>query len=138
MTMITLQVAQRLVDLATQKATADYGRPICVAVCDPSGFLLSFARMDGSPVRSVAISQGKAYTAARMGVSTDAFLERLHREQILASDFCDPQLTGLPGGAVLKDAAGATVGAIGVSGLAASEDQAISNAMAEHVAAGTL
>ena len=115
---------------AMAKATQDYKRPICVAVCDDKGFLMAFARMAGAPVRSVAISQGKANSAARKGVTTEAFLARLHREQIQASYFCDPLITGLPGGSPLKDADGSLVGAIGISGLAAAEDQAITDAMA--------
>jgi uncharacterized protein GlcG (DUF336 family) len=43
---------------------------------------------------------------------------------------CDPLLTGLPGGAVLKDSAGELIGAVGISGLAAEEDQAIADRMA--------
>ena len=114
-----------------EKAAAEFKRPICVAVCDKYGFLTAFGRMDGAPVRSIAISEGKAYTAARMGVNTDAFLERLHRDNVPASYFCDEKLTGMPGGAVLKDAGGVIVGAAGISGLAPHEDQAIANLMAE-------
>jgi uncharacterized protein GlcG (DUF336 family) len=128
---LSLQMAQALVAKAIEKATEDYKRPICVAVCDKYGFLLAFGRMDGAPVRSIAISQGKAYTAARMGVNTDAFLERLHRDNVPAGYFCDTQLTGLPGGSVLKDANGNMAGAAGISGLAPQEDQAIANMMAE-------
>ena len=93
---ITLATANKLIAKAISQAVADYGRPICVAVCDGHGDLLAFGRMDGAPVRSIAISQGKAYSAARLGVNTDAFLERLHREKIQASDFCDPRITSLP------------------------------------------
>src|SRR5664280_2176617 len=96
------EMAQNMVVKAVEKAAAEFKRPICVAVCDKYGFLLAFARMDGAPVRSIEISQGKAYTAARMGVNTDAFLERLHRENIPASYFCDARLTGMPGGCILK------------------------------------
>lgn len=131
--MLNLELAQKLVVKAIAKANADFGRPICVAVCDQYGFLLAFARMEGTPVRSIRISQGKAYTAARMVVNTDAFLERLHRENIPAGYFCDPDLTGLPGGAVLKDSAGNMVGGAGISGLAAQEDQVIADMMAEMV-----
>ena len=129
--MISLELAQTLVSRAIDKAGGEFGRPICVAVCDNYGFLLAFARMDGAPVRSIRISQGKAYTAARMGVNTDAFLERLNRENVPAGYFCDTELTGLPGGTVLKDSAGNMVGGAGISGLAPHEDQEIANMMVE-------
>ncbi len=128
---ISLQMAQTLVAKAIEKATVEFNRPICVAVCDKYGFLIAFGRMDGSPVRSIELSQGKAYSAARMGVDTDAFLERLHRENVPASYFCDEKLTGLPGGTVLKDADGDMVGGAGISGLKPQEDLAIAKMMAE-------
>src|SRR5476649_1200417 len=112
--MMTLQIAEGLVAQAIEMASAQYKRPICVAVVDEYGFLVAFGRMDGAPVRSIAISEGKAYTAARMGVHTEAFLERLHRENIPAIYFCDDKLTALPGGCVLKDTAGKTIGASGI------------------------
>ena len=127
---ISLQLAQTLVDKAIAKAAADFRRPICVAVCDKYGFLLAFGRMDGAPVRSIALSQGKAYSAARMGVDTDAFLERLNRENIPAGYFCDDKLTGLPGGVVLKDSKDELIGGAGISGLKPEEDLAIANMMA--------
>lgn len=130
---ISLQLAQTLVDKAIAKAAADFKRPICVAVCDKYGFLLAFGRMDGAPVRSIALSQGKAYSAARMGVDTDAFLERLNRENIPASYFCDDKLTGLPGGVVLKDSKNELIGGAGISGLKPEEDMAIANIMAAAV-----
>ena len=129
--MINFQLAQEMIDKAVEMAVEKYQRPICVAICDNYGFLIAFARMDGAPIRSIEISQGKAYTSARMCVNTNAFLERLHRENIPASYFCDDKLTGLAGGSIFKDAAGNIVGAGGVSGLTSGEDQEIADMMAE-------
>jgi glc operon protein GlcG len=128
---LSFDVAKNYLDQAMAKARQDFNRPICVAICDPSGFLLAFARMEGAPLRSIQISQSKAYTAVRMGVSTDAFLARLRKENIEIGYFCDPLMTALPGGNLLKDAAGTLLGAVGISGLAASEDQVITEFIAE-------
>lgn len=49
---------------------------------------------------------------------------------------CDPQLTALPGGSVLRDGAGTVVGGIGVSGLTSAEDRALTDRLAEFVRAG--
>lgn len=127
---LTLEQAQALMQSAMTQALQDHGRPICVAVCDDRGCLLAFARMAGAPVRSVRIAQGKAYSSARMGVSTAALLARLHREQIEVGYFCDPDITALPGGSPLKDAQGRLLGAIGISGLTSAEDQAITDSVA--------
>jgi uncharacterized protein GlcG (DUF336 family) len=131
MNSLSLQRSNELIRRAIEKASADYGRPICVAICDTAGFLVAFQQVEGAPVRSIAISQAKAYTAARMQGNTDALLERLRRENILLSYFSDDRLTALPGGSVIKNAEGMIVGAVGVSGLAATEDQQIANHVAE-------
>ncbi len=122
-------MAQNLIARAMEKASSDFKRPICVAVCDPNGFVIAFARMDGAPIRSIEISRRKAFTAVRMGVSTDAFFARIQKENLQASYFGDDMLP-LPGGNVLKDAAGTVVGGVGISGLAAHEDQVIAEAVA--------
>jgi glc operon protein GlcG len=93
-------------------------------VYDQSGYLVAFCRVDGAPLRSIQISQNKAYAAVRMGVPTDQFLARLRKDQLQASDFGE-NLTPLPGGNPLIGAGGKVLGAIGVSGLALSEDQSI-------------
>jgi glc operon protein GlcG len=134
MSELGLTQAQALVEQAMQSAAAKFKKPICVAVVDAAGFLLAFSRQDGAPLRSIQISQGKAYTAARMGVTTHAFYERLQREQIQARDFCDERLTALAGGSPLKNAAGKIVGAAGISGLTSAEDQEVANILAEVVA----
>ncbi len=129
---LTLERARQLLDLAAARASQEHQRPVCVAVCDHTGLLLAFARLDGAPFRSVAISQGKAYSAARMGTTTQAILERLHREGIQVEYFCDPQVTALPGGSPLKDSQGTVWGAIGVSGLTSEQDQQITDYVAAH------
>jgi glc operon protein GlcG len=126
---VNAELAGNLVAAAIAEAKGNYGRPICVAVCDRYGFLTAFATMDDAPVRSIQLSQGKAYTSARMGVDTDAFLERLHVNNIPASYFCDDKLTGLPGGCVLKGVGGGVIGAVGISGLAPDEDLAIAKTL---------
>ena len=133
MPVLVLGAARSLIDLAIERAQRDFKRPICVAVCDPQGFLVAFSRMEGAPARSIQISQGKAYTAARMGVTTAALLARIQKEAIEISYFCDPLFTALPGGSVLRDAGGIVVGAIGVSGLTSAEDQQITDQIAEHL-----
>jgi glc operon protein GlcG len=130
MDVLSLKQANELIRIAIDKAVADYGRAICVAVCDPSGLLVAFQRMEGAPLRSIAISQGKAYSAARMQVNTDALLARLQRENITPAYFCDEKITALPGGSVLRDASGTIAGSVGISGLTSAEDQLIANHLA--------
>lgn len=134
---LPLALARSLVDAALARAAAEFKRPVCVAIVDENGFLTAYVREDGAPVRSIAISQGKAYTAVRMQMNTDAFFQRLARDNMPAAYFCDDKLTALAGGAVLKTADGAVVGGVGVSGLSSAEDQIVANFVAERVASAS-
>jgi glc operon protein GlcG len=127
---LNLQLAQALLARAVDKVGRQCDKPVCISVCDSQGFLVGFFRMDNAPVRSIQIAHQKAYTSTRMGVTTEEFLARLRREEIPISYFCDPLLTALPGGAVLSDAQGSVIGAIGVSGLTPAEDQAVADELA--------
>lgn len=124
---LDLERAQQLVNDVIAQAQQRFGKPVCVSVCDAHGFLLAFARADGTPVRSIALAQQKAYTCTRMLSTTTAFLERLRREDLAIGYFCDPLLTALPGGALLEDGSGRVIGAVGISGLAPADDQQLAD-----------
>jgi glc operon protein GlcG len=134
---LTFESVQKVVAGAIAKANADFHRPICVSVCDESGFLVAFARTEGAPIRSISIAHNKAFTAVRMGVPTDKFLARLQQDHLEASYFGE-RLVPLPGGNLFKASNGKVIGAIGVSGLAVNEDQSISEALAELANSGKL
>ena len=135
---MTLSLARQLIEIGKEKATQDFGRPICIAVGDASGELLTFDRMEGAPVRSIQISQQKAYTAIRMGIPTDIFLSRLKEDGLEISYYCDSKLTALPGGHPLKNKSGKIIGCVGISGLAASEDHTITEYIAGLIAEESL
>lgn len=123
--------AQRMVALAAKEAMMRYQRSICVAIYDRQGALVVFARMDDAPERSVKIAQCKAYTSARMRMDTVAFDAQLREKNTPIAYYCDQQFTGIPGGCVLKDADGKVIGGVGISGLAADEDAAVSAIVAK-------
>jgi glc operon protein GlcG len=123
---LNFDCVQPVLAYCIEEARKRYDKSICVAVCDAYGFLLAFGRADGAPVRSIALSQQKAYTAVRMGSTSAAFLERLRREDIAIGYFCDSLLTALPGGSLIRHGA-RVVGGVGISGLTPSEDQALAD-----------
>lgn len=135
---LSQQTVQKMLAMAMQIAQTEYKKPMCVCVCDSYGFLQGFARMDGAPVRSIAISQSKAYTAVRMGVHTHEFYARVLRDNVQVSYFADPQLTALPGGYVVRGSGGEILGGIGVSALAPAEDQQITELVAAAVLKGEI
>jgi uncharacterized protein GlcG (DUF336 family) len=57
---LDLELAQRVLHHCLAQAKTRFGKPVCAAVCDANGFLIAFARADGAPLRSIALSQQKA------------------------------------------------------------------------------
>ncbi|MGA3103723.1 MAG: heme-binding protein [Terriglobales bacterium] len=114
--------AKKIIDLITDKA-AQMQKSVVVAVADPHGELIAFARMDGAPISSIRIAANKAWTAARERKPTKDIGEKVrHPEK--GHDIAyygDPRFVGWGGGLpVWKD--GSVAGAVAVSGLSSSED----------------
>lgn len=133
MTTLTLEQAMRAVTFALDLAKAHYAmRPLSVAVCDASGELLGFARMDNAKLLTIELTQRKARTSSRLGCTTQAFLQRLQKEQLDIAYFADSRFTALPGGVpVVHD--GKCLGAVAVGGLSAQEDHDAALAVAENL-----
>lgn len=118
---IRLDAARALVDRAI-KAAGSGGFRMAVAIVEPSGELVAFARMDDTQYGSIKVAQRKAWTAARYREATSELEKRVlaGRTVSLANDDSLPIAGGIP---IVDD--GRIVGAIGVSGGAASEDDAV-------------
>jgi glc operon protein GlcG len=105
---------------------SDHSNKAVIAVTDPHGELIAFARMDGAPISSIRICMNKAWTAARERATTKHIGERArHPEQGFdIAYFGDPRFVGWGGGVpVWRN--GEVVGAIAVSGLPQEEDIAL-------------
>lgn len=113
-------------------ASEDGLGPICFAIVDIQGELIWFERMDRAPARSVATATAKAYTAARVEISTLSFKNQLEKDNLQSQDYMDNKLTAIPGGAPLMLANGHIVGAIGISGRHTESDQALADAAAQY------
>lgn len=118
---IGLEDAQAILDRAVAAARAGNFR-MAVAVVEPNGELVAFARMDDVQYGSILVAQRKARTAARYRLPTATLEERVLGGRIvsLANDDALPIAGGVP---IVVD--GRIVGAIGVSGASAAEDAAV-------------
>ena len=119
---IDYEEARRTIDLLTAEI-AQAGQAGVVAVVDPAGELIAFARMDGAPVSSIRIAANKAYSAARERKSTEEIGQKArHPEKgFEIAYFGDERFVGWGGGVpVWRD--GVVVGAIAVSGLPQPDD----------------
>jgi glc operon protein GlcG len=120
--MISVARACAAID-AVVAASEAAGFTVAVAVVDDHGDLIAAQRMDGCRPRSMRMTQRKAYTAAVMDRNTSAFHEELDSMHRQIGYYGDAMLSGLPGGVVVRDAGGRTIGAIGVTGNAKNRDE---------------
>ncbi|HEY8104665.1 MAG TPA: heme-binding protein [Gemmatimonadales bacterium] len=122
--MLTLEAARALAEAAEAEATRR-GWTVAIAVVNPEGGLILFHALDGTQPASQDIAIAKARTAARFKRPTKAL------EDAIAGG--RHALLGVPGvlpleGGVPVVLAGAIVGAVGVSGMASSEDGVVAAA----------
>jgi len=119
--MITLARARAAID-AIAAASEAAGFVVAIAVVDEHGDLIAAHRMDGCRPRWMRMTQRKAYTAAVMDRDTTDFQADIVQRQIQIASYGDPMFCALPGGVVIRDASGATIGAVGVTGPTKNRD----------------
>ncbi|WP_334177195.1 heme-binding protein [Pseudoxanthobacter sp.] len=113
---------------AALDAAEKAGLGIAVAVTDAGGDVLCLRRADGVAAPIAAFALDKAYTAATMGKTTQAFGARMAAEPALAIALSGRQRLITWQGGVPVVAGGRIVGAIGVSGATGAEDEALARA----------
>ena len=125
---ITYAGARAAVDAALERA-AEIGVPVNVAVTDPSGALIAFARMDGAPLLSSGIAQDKAWTVSAFnGIATHEFFGLIENEAALREGIVHRDRLVVFGGGVPIRLDDILVGAVGVSGGTAEQDREIAEA----------
>ena len=124
---LSSEAAKKLIAAAEQKS-AEIKRNMVIAVCDESGNLKAFSRMDGAPLLSVQIAQDKAWTSISFGVATHQWFDFIKGDPPLLHGIVHtPRLIVFGGGYPIK-VDGQVVGGIGVSGGHYSEDMQVAEA----------
>lgn len=115
-----LRDAQAIVAFVVREASG----PVSVFVADSHGELVAAATMDGAAADTRLNAQRKAYTAARSDArSTRELADKVRDDPVERASF-DPFFTFFLGGLAVFDRE-VRVGAVGVSGLAGEEDEAL-------------
>ena len=118
-----------------QSVVAEAPGPLSVFVADGHGELVAAATMDGAAPDTRLNAQRKAYTAARSDArSTRDLGEKVGAKPSELASF-DPFFTFFKGGVAAFDGE-RRVGAVGISGLAGDEDDAIARQALERVGLG--
>jgi uncharacterized protein GlcG (DUF336 family) len=117
---ISSELAQKMVDAALAKAK-ELGVTENVAIVDDGGNLKAFSRMDGAPILSIQMAQNKAYTAL-FGVSTQEFFNFIQGDPSLLAGIPTLSRVAAWGGGFPIKVNGEVVGAIGLSGAPALQN----------------
>ena len=124
---LTLEVANKMAD-ACEAAQAKGGwRPVNIAVVDDGGHLKLFRRQENAFLGSATIAQDKARTSAMLPFSTRMVAEisfgKDGQPAAVPGLAFSPGLAAFAGGLPIMTASGQQIGAIGVSGASADEDE---------------
>jgi len=135
--MILLEQARAIVAGALARARADSLKPLAVIVLDAGGHPVAFERQDGASLFRFDIARAKAMGALGMGQDTRALAKAAAERPGFfnsVSVAVGGQIALSPGGVLVRDEAGAVIGAVGVSGDTGDADEAC--ALAGIAAAG--
>lgn len=135
--MLTLDQAQTIAKAALAHAAQHDLKPLAIAVLDARGAQKLFLAQDGTSLKRGEIALGKANGAVALGIGPRALnkmaVERPHFINGASLAIGGP-LVPVPGGALIRDASGTLLGAIGISGDTSDNDEAA--ALAGVAAAG--
>ncbi len=125
---ITMENARAAIEAARKKAV-ELETQMCIAVVDSGANLKAFVRMDDAWVGSIDIAIKKAKTAVFFMMPTGE-IGKLSQpgKPLYAIEHSNEGLITFPGGLPIVDEQGVLVGAIGVSGSAVENDNAVAEA----------
>jgi uncharacterized protein GlcG (DUF336 family) len=124
---VTLAQASTIVDTALKKGREMNLAPLTVAVLDAGGHMVAFKREDRSGILRYDIAYGKAWGALGMGFGSRELGDRAAKNPVffgVLATVSQGRLIPVPGGVLIKDADGAVLGAVGISGDASDKDEA--------------
>lgn len=124
---LSLSQANIIIEAALAHAQEQNFNPLTIAILDAGGHLKAFARQDDTSIMRPQIAQGKAYGALALGFGTrwldKTAKERPHFVQAL-NGASDVAIIPVPGGVLILDEEGKTMGAIGITGDTSDNDEA--------------
>lgn len=125
---LSLEDARILVEGAKEKSLA-MNIPMCIAVCDESGHLIHFERMDGGKISSISIAIDKAFTGATARKGTHVYNQLCQPGQpTFGIHITNGGHFSIIGGGLPVTVNGEIVGGVGISSGTAIEDQEVAEA----------
>lgn len=124
---LTLDHARTIIAGARAARSEQGFKPLTVVVLDSGGHVVAVEREDGASYGRVDIARGKAAGALAIGMGSRALMARAEQQAYFvaaAGAALGGSLVPVPGGVLIRDAAGELVGAVGISGETSDNDEA--------------
>lgn len=124
--MITLRQSEDIIDGILARGRELGCRPLSAVVVEPGAKVKAFKKEDGSSMMRFEMAFGKAYAALALGRSSSLVRERAEERPMFMDyliDTSDRRIFPEGGGMLVRDVAGAVIGAVGVTGDTQERDE---------------
>lgn len=125
-TSLSLESASLIIDEALRLGRELDLLPLTVVALNAGGQIVSLKSEDGSGIMRFDVAFGKAWGALGMGISSRLIRDRLSNRPTFQNALAaasDGRLIPVPGGVLVENQDGITIGAIGVSGDTSEKDE---------------
>ncbi len=123
-----LEEAKKIIGVGRAKAKTAGMKPLAIVVLDAGGHLIAAEKEDGAANKLFDVAFGKANAAISTGTGTRGLMP-LARESahflLAAGAAMNTPLLAMPGGVLIMTISGDRLGAVGVSGDSADNDELI-------------
>jgi uncharacterized protein GlcG (DUF336 family) len=123
---LSLAYAGAILDKALALGRAEGMKPLTVVVLDSGGRLVAMKSEDGSGLVRFDIAFGKAWGSLGMGIPSRQIRDYLSSRPVFQTSIAvasQARFIPVPGGTLIEDADGMTIGAVGISGDASEKDE---------------
>jgi len=124
---VTLDTARTIATAARAHGRSEGLKPLTVVVLDAGGHVVAAEREDGASIGRFEIAVGKAHGALSLGMGSRSIMARAEQQAYFITAVTAAvggSLIPVPGGVLVRDADGALLGAVGVTGDTSDHDEA--------------
>lgn len=125
-TSLPLEAASAIIEEALKLRKEHALLPLTIVVLDAGGKIVAVKSEDGSGIMRFEVAMGKAWGALGMGISSRLIRDRLEMRPVFQTALAvasEGRLIPVPGGVLVEDNEGHTVGAVGISGDTSEKDE---------------
>ncbi len=125
-TSLKLESATTIIDEAIRLGRGLNLLPLTVVALNAGGQIVAVKSEDGSGIMRFDVAFGKAWGALGMGISSRLIRDRLSSRPVFQNALAaasDGRMIPVPGGVLVEDGEGVTIGAIGISGDTSEKDE---------------